>query len=310
MLRVLEIAEVFCLFLVIMLTIACSNASYEIIKPKGKNSPPPTGTPTPEPTFLPTPTYPPLPTTSPEPTPTGQPTITPLPTPTYPPLPTPIPTGGPIIVPNPDPNGPFPPKIPCPGPCMLRDTEIIFVLDNSVSMADKMGYIQRNIQGFINFFRPFPNVSFSIVGDNCFCGEPFIPFPFTLVENRFRACVNSHNAISRINDALASRTVSANTHTEIIIISDDNGFGVGNRSENFQFRHVDSVNISAIIGVEKSSIATASLKLCFDTFLGCRYDAVGYEYIKLAMMTRSGVYDICNKNWTPILLDIFNRNQL
>lgn len=306
--------------IVLGIAISCSNASYELIKPKKDK---PTGDdtpkivvdePQPSPNPLPTPTGPIPPTQepSPAPTPTEPTNPNPIPTPTSPTLP-PIPIPGepnlpPVIVPVPDPGVPFPPVLPpqCPISCPVAETEILIVVDTSASMADKQAMIQKNIGILINFFRPFPNVRFTLVGGNTNCHEPSIAFNFSYPNaRRFNRCVGSTDAISALNAALVAPPFSPAARIEAIIISDGNGFGIGNMAVDFSYR-VPAI-ISSVVGIEKASplycfpIPTTTVRTI------CTWEAVGYQYMALAQRQAGGIYDICNSNWSPLLISIYNR---
>ena len=294
----------------LFVTSSCGNAAYEIIKPK-KSDPlpnPPEPTPTPN---LPVPPLP-IPTTEPKPipTPTQEPPVNPpnpIPTPSSPTLP-PAPIPGnpnlpPVVVPNPPGNIPFPPQMPrCPGaPCQVRDTEIILVVDSSSSMSDKKTMIQKNINILINFFRPFLNVRITIVGGNNNCSEPFTLFNFNYGVRRYDNCVGSSNAISRLNQTLATLPFSPTANIEAVIISDGNGRGAGNMAMDFAIQ-ARPTKISSVVGVEKPSGL-----FCIGWVVQCSYERIGWEHMILSQQTGAGIYDICNANWSPLLISIYNR---
>jgi len=303
------------------LSSGCGNAAYELVKPKKKDAPPTEEPPMivvdePQPNPVPVPTT--VPTQDPKPNPVPTPTETPtnpnpIPTPTVPTLP-PIPIPNepnlpPIIVPNPDPGLPFPPTLPpqCPGTCPVAETEILIVVDTSISMADKRAMIQNNIGILINFFRPFLNVKFTVVGGNNNCSEPSITFNFNYAgARRFNRCVGSTNAIGVLNQALLAPPFSPTARIEAIIISDGNGLGIGNLALDFAYR--TSAIVSSVVGIEK----TAPL-FCFPipttTVIRttCSWETVGYQYMILSQRTLGGVYDICNPNWTPLIIGLYNR---
>ena len=293
---------------------SCRNAVYELIKPRA------------EPTNEPTPTV--TPTPAPAPAPTDTPAIIPTPTatPTSPVAPInptgPIDPNVPVLIPNPNPNGPFPPLMPgCPtNPCMVRDTEIVLAIDTSTSMANKQTMIQNNIAAMVDYFRPFPNVRFSYVGDDSFCGEPSINFYFIRGIRRYTSCINSHNAIARVNEVLSTGNFLPTASIEVIIISDDNGLGPNNLAIDFAPRFLSSVRVSSVVGVgdivqvtpQTFTSAAQSLSLCFFPNFGttniiCTWDAIGFEHMRLSQMTSAGIYSICNPNWSPLFLDLFNR---
>ena len=299
------------------LSSGCGNASYELIKPKKKDAPPIEEPPMivvdePQPNPIPVPTTIPTQNPIPTPTPTEPTNPNPIPTPTVPTLP-PIPIPNepslpPIIVPNPDPGLPFPPVLPpCPGTCPVSDTEILVVVDTSISMRDKQAMVQKNIGIMLNFFRPFPNVRFTLVGGNNNCTEPSIAFDFSYAgARRFNRCVGSTNAIDVLNQALLTPPFSPTARIEAVIISDGNGFGVGNMAANFTYRN--PAIVSSVVGIEKnSSLYCFPFPTTTVIRTVCTWEAVGYQYMILSQRTLGSVYDICNYNWTPLLISLYNR---
>jgi len=175
-------------------------------------------------------------------------------------------------------------------------------------MADKMTVLQRNIGIMLDFFRPFPNVRFTLVGGNTRCSEPSIVVNFNYPNvRRFNRCVGSNDAIAALNEALIAPPFSPNARIEAVIISDGNGVGIGNMSFDFNYR--SSAIVSSIVGI--GQVSNPALYCFFPTSTVvttvCSWEAVGYQFMTLSQHTTGRVYNICNPNWTPLLLDLFNR---
>lgn len=132
----------------------------------------PTATATPDATVTPVPTATPVITVTPEPTPivivtptpvpTATPVVTPTPVPTSTPVvtPTPVPTSTPVVTPTPVPTAT---ATPAPGQKLVKDeftqnsaqagkVDILWVIDNSGSMADNQNNLAYNFDAFIRDF--------------------------------------------------------------------------------------------------------------------------------------------------------------
>ena len=249
------------------------------------------------------------PATTPVATPTAKATATPITQTTAVPtvtttIPNPdAPTRATATIYNPNPNGPFPPVIPAcalAAPCTVNETELVIVIDTSISMRDKAAMIQQNVNALVAFFRPFPNVRITLVGDSYSnCAEPSVMFGFDPSIRRFAQCVSSFDAIGRLTQAMAALPFSPTARVEAIIISDGDGVGVGYRDLDFNPVYLSKpVIISTIVGVGDA------LTLCGSR---CTYDAIGYQYMQLAMRTGGGIYEICNPNWSPLFINLYNR---
>ena len=209
-----------------------------------------------------------------------------------------------VTVYNPDPNGQFPPVMPtcAVAPCTVRETELIFVVDTSASMWNKADMIRRNLDATIAFFRPFPNVHITLVGDSYNdCGEPSINFPFDPSIRRFPMCVNSYNAMGRLSQALTAMPFSPTARIEAVVISDGDAAGVGNRYLDFNPTFQSQpVIVSSIVGYA----AASGFYLCGGV---CTFQAPGFQYMEMAQRTGGGVFEICNPNWSPLLISLYNR---
>ena len=169
-------------------------------------------------------------------------------------------------------------------------------------MADKVVMIQQNVEDLIQFFRPFPNVRITLVGESQMdCGEPSVMFQFDPSVRRFAQCVNSYNAISRLAQVTAALPFSPTARMEAIIISDGDGQGLGSRDVDFNATYSSKpIIVSSIIGYGGGN----GIYLCG---YSCSIEAIGYQYMMLSQRTGGGIYEICNPNWSPLFISLYNR---
>ncbi len=131
--------------------------------------------------------------------------------------------------------------------------------------------------------------------------------------------VSSADAISRMNALLegmfaafyvsdqnvplaAPLPLRAEAKTEVVVISDDNGQGMGNLAADFNVKGVlKNYTFNSIVGLANSTVGD-----------NCRLASVGMEYTTLSQKTGGSILDLCSPDWTQLITrlsaDIVKRN--
>jgi hypothetical protein len=118
--------------------------------------------------------------------------------------------------------------------------------------------------------------------------------------------IGSENAISRLNSLFAGMYVTfylsadgvamptplafrKEANLEVVVISDDNGSGNGNRAADFNPLK-DKAIFNAIVGLPTTMEGG-----------NCDISGIGMEYITLAQSSRGSMLDICSADWSGLV---------
>jgi hypothetical protein len=185
--------------------------------------------------------------------------------------------------------------------------EILFAVDTSSSLKREREWLQENMKKFIDSFSGdgFKGVHITVLGDSSLSTDTDecprtneFEFPPSVGNvTRVGKCVSSYNAISRLQEYYhrLSPNLAPEASLEAIIISDDDGKGVGNLAKDFDpMVGSRKVRVSAIVGIPDVTVPNAD----------CRLAHYGEEHIALAESTNGQTYDICNKDWSALIKSI------
>ena len=188
-----------------------------------------------------------------------------------------------------------------------RPLEIFFAVDTSSSLIEERQKLEDNMRSFISSFSPagFPSVRINIIGDSTTYDPQNCPrtnnfqFPSDLSGVRMiDLCIGSYNMISRLTQYFHSTTppeLMAGAGIEVIMITDDNGQGVGNLAKDFNPKFGDqTIRVSAVAGIPNVTKPTSQ----------CRVAMYGLEAIALTEETGGKAYDICNPDWSALMQDM------
>ena len=173
--------------------------------------------------------------------------------------------------------------------------DIVFAVDTSGSMEDEIAAIENNIAAFVKSLET-NNLDFSIaaIGN----GEDF-NFPQDPRINVIPEEIGSHDAIGVLNSFLQSpNSVRADSHLNIIIVTDDNGEGNGNLANDFQSpQGIASLKVHAVVGLAEGEDPNNP---------DCDIPAIGVEHQNLAKASKGLIQNICLNDWSQLIANLSN----
>lgn len=183
--------------------------------------------------------------------------------------------------------------------------DIVFAIDTSPSMDDKLVAMQNNLQKMIGILNQ-GKLDFRI---HLMLDAPIRVPPGTDPERVaiIKETVESNNAIGMLNTLFSgdfAKSYQSISYTplptplafrkdaklEIVVISDDDGFGEGNHAHNFDYSDSLNSTFSGIIALP-TTVET-------DT---CGIANIGTEYMFLAERSGGTTLDICSSDWSKLI---------
>lgn len=198
-------------------------------------------------------------------------------------------------------------------PLTLQDTfkvslkvDVVFAVDTSPTMDGEIEATKANLGRLIAAFNAGKlDHRIHLLMDSVFplpAGAD--PRKIAFVAQR----VYSNDAISRLNSLfdglfaasyvneqnvplVAPLAFRNDAKTEIVVITDDNGQGMGNLATDFNTKSVlKNYSFNSIVGLPNSAVND-----------NCRLASVGTEYMTLSQKTGGSVLDLCSADWSKLI---------
>lgn len=172
---------------------------------------------------------------------------------------------------------------------LVSPVDVVIAIDTSGSMTDENTYLQNNISTFLTNLQASKIDAKVIVVAN--------PFTTTQPPDKVQVvsqAIGSRNAIGILNQQFAANALAlrGTNPLEVVFVTDDNGRGSGNLAADFRPPTDRKVVVNGILGLKKGQDAENP---------ACSIPNVGTEYMDLAKATKGSVFDLCAKDWNPLL---------
>jgi hypothetical protein len=182
--------------------------------------------------------------------------------------------------------------------------DVVFAIDTSASMNDELAAVEANLQKLITTLNDGKLDSrIHMLLDEMIAvpaGSDPTRMAFILEE------IGSSDAISRLNLLFAGNLAISyfnidgtrmvmpmafrnDAQLEVVVISDDNGSGTGNRAADFDPK-TSKATFNAIVGLPTSVESNT-----------CSLSNIGQEYITLATASKGSMLDICSADWSALI---------
>lgn len=173
--------------------------------------------------------------------------------------------------------------------------DMIWVIDNSGSMVEESGHVQKNFNSFLTYLNKGTNFRMLLVSANSGVAGVVLPTSFSSsTHHQVSQFISSSTGPSRLIDVLKGNQVPANflrtkSKKVIVFVTDDNS----------------TMKASAFL--QDLPYATSEVSVFGFIGLGAQspcQDRIGTVYKDLAAATGGKSYNICNADWTASFADL------
>ena len=172
-------------------------------------------------------------------------------------------------------------------------TDIVFAVDTSGSMEDEITAIELNIASFVKSLEQ-NKLDFTIaaIGNGNDFDFPQDPRIKVVPEE-----IDSHDAIGILSSYLMGpNAVRADSHLNVIVVTDDNGEGSGNLAGDFKAPvGITSLKVHAVVGLVEGQDPNNE---------DCNIRSVGTEYQNLAKSSKGLIQNICINDWSKLIANL------
>jgi hypothetical protein len=175
--------------------------------------------------------------------------------------------------------------------------DIVFAIDTSGSMEGEKAFLEQNMTTFMGLLSK-ADIDSQVTA----IGSTEFVFPVGLPPEKFQVVnqeIGSHDVIPILTNFFKAGVFPLpfrdNANIEVVIITDDNGEDPGELAADFKGLDKKKTIVNGIIGMSMTpNPANPS----------CVIAAVGVEHQKLADMTGGSKYDLCEKDWNALFVQL------